>query len=105
MSSFPSYFVCITGWGFVLALVAMLVAAIVEIVRLDYAPTPGGYSDSSAVDNITPCQNIDDYDPNQFQNWWQVSLAFFILMAFAFSRFYLTFECMLLVVLYFDQMT
>jgi Na+-driven multidrug efflux pump len=30
-----------TGWGFVLAMMAMLVAAFVEMYRLDHAPTPG----------------------------------------------------------------
>ena len=98
MSSFPSYFVCITGWGFVLALVAMLVAAIVEIVRLDYAPTPGDYSDSSAVDNITPCQNIDDYDPNQFQDWWQVIIS--PELCFYYVEVYLTFACVFVLVVF-----
>lgn len=31
----------IAGWGFVLAICAMLVAAFVEMYRLDHAPTPG----------------------------------------------------------------
>jgi len=59
------------GWGFVLAMVAMGVAALVEHVRLQYAPTPGGYEDESARNNISPCQDIDDYNPNQYQQWWQ----------------------------------
>lgn len=32
----------------------------------------GDYYDSSAKDNITPCQNIDDYDPYNYQEWEQV---------------------------------
>jgi hypothetical protein len=62
---------CATGWGFVLAILAMMVAAFVEMYRLSHAPSAGGYDDQSAQDNITPCQNIDDYDPNQYQEWWQ----------------------------------
>mmetsp|Transcript_53490 Transcript_53490/g.93341 ORF Transcript_53490/g.93341 Transcript_53490/m.93341 type:complete len:657 (-) Transcript_53490:348-2318(-) len=57
------------GWGFALALLAMMVAAFVEMYRLAHAPTPGGYDDVSARDNITPCQNIDDFNPYNYQDW------------------------------------
>jgi hypothetical protein len=57
------------GWGFVFALLGMLVAGLVEIARLQYAPTPGNYYDDAARNNISPCQNIDDYNPYQYQDW------------------------------------
>ena len=47
----------------------MFIAAFVEIARQDYAPTPGNYYDKSARDNITPCQDIDDYNPYQYQDY------------------------------------
>jgi hypothetical protein len=31
----------------------------------------GNYYDQSAQDNITPCQNIDDYNPYNYQEWYQ----------------------------------
>lgn len=92
-----------------------MVAAFVEMYRLDHAPTPGkyiisflllflslhwvvlcfegnlivtflfwwwsdvfspsfsgGYDDVSARDNITPCQNIDDFNPYNYQDWAKV---------------------------------
>lgn len=57
------------GAGFLFTMVAMLTAAVVEVYRVRLAPTPGGYDDVSARDNITPCQNIDDYNPQQYQDW------------------------------------
>lgn len=103
-----------TGWGFVLAILAMTVAAFVEMARLQYAPTPGkrrlllnpnhnpsllltccyavpvtamcalhwcsgDYYDKSARDNISPCQNIDDYNPYNYQDWYQVSECLLLL--------------------------
>jgi hypothetical protein len=47
----------------------MVVAAIVEICRLKYAGEPGNYYDLNARDNITPCQNIDDYNPYLYQDY------------------------------------
>lgn len=47
----------------------MVVAGIVEVVRLDYAATPGNYYDTSARDNITPCQSIDNYNPYRYQDY------------------------------------
>lgn len=55
----------------VFALLAMLVAAFLEMGRLANAPTAGDWYDTSARDNISPCQNIDDYDPTLFQLYWQ----------------------------------
>jgi hypothetical protein len=57
------------GWGFLCAILGMVIAAIVEIARLDYAPAPGNYYDTSARDNITPCQSIDDYNPYNYQDY------------------------------------
>ncbi len=47
----------------------MMLAAFIEIARIDYAPTPGNYYDVSARDNITPCQSIDDYNPYNYQDY------------------------------------
>ena len=35
----------------------------------------GGYDDVSARDNITPCQNIDDFNPYNYQDWAKVTLS------------------------------
>ena len=58
------------GLGFGFALIAMLVAALIEVWRLKTAPSEGDYYDVSARDNITPCQSIDDYDPYKYQAWY-----------------------------------
>ena len=57
------------GFGLFVTSLAMIVAAIVEEARLATAPSPGNYYDDSARDNITPCQNIDDYNPYDYQKW------------------------------------
>jgi peptide/histidine transporter 3/4 len=57
------------GLGFVFAALSMLVAGFVELSRLHNAPPPGGYSDPTARANISPCQNIDDYNPTNYQKW------------------------------------
>jgi hypothetical protein len=51
------------------AVLAMLLAAFVEIARVQYAPEPGNYYDVSARDNITPCQSIDDFNPYNYQDY------------------------------------
>lgn len=56
-------------WGFIFALLAMVVAALVEIYRLQMKPEAGDYYDKSARDNISPCHDIDDYDPYMYQDW------------------------------------
>lgn len=58
------------GLGFIFAVISMVVAAIVEICRQKYAPEPGNYYDQSAQDNISPCRDIDDYDPYRYKNWY-----------------------------------
>jgi hypothetical protein len=40
-----------------------------EIYRLDKAPKPGNYLDVSARNNISPCKNIDDFNPYNYQSW------------------------------------
>lgn len=58
------------GAGFVVSMIAMLLAALVEYFRRQTAPAPGDWYDASARNNITPCQSIDDYDPNVYQEWY-----------------------------------
>jgi hypothetical protein len=51
----------------------MFVAAGIEKYRIESAPPPGNYYDEAARNNITPCQNLNDYNPYQYQqvclNW------------------------------------
>lgn len=58
--------------GFAVALAAMIVAAIVESYRRLHAPSALYYnewsSDASAV-ALSPCQSINDYNPNRYQQW------------------------------------
>ena len=58
------------GAGFVVAMIAMLMAALVEYFRRQTAPAAGDWYDESARANITPCQSIDDYNPNVYQEWY-----------------------------------
>jgi len=58
------------GWGFFFATLAMLVAGLIELYRLDQAPDAGNYYDVNARDNISSCRNIDDYNPYQYQDWY-----------------------------------
>jgi dipeptide/tripeptide permease len=57
------------GAGLVFAILAMCVAAIVEVARIAYSPSQGNYYDVAARDNFTPCQSIRDYDPYTFQSY------------------------------------
>jgi hypothetical protein len=57
------------SWGFFLAALSMVVAGLVEMYRLENKAEPGDYYDISARDNISPCQDIDNYNPYQFQKW------------------------------------
>lgn len=57
------------GFGFILALCAMVVAAFIEIYRLKNAPEAGDWYDVSARDNISPCRDIDNYDPYKYLSW------------------------------------
>lgn len=57
------------GWGFIFALLSMVIAALVEYYRLSEKAEAGDYYDKDARDNITPCQNIDDFNPYEYQKW------------------------------------
>ena len=57
------------GMGFLCMILAMAVAGLVEKLRMSEKADAGGYDDESARDNISPCQNIDDYNPYQYQQW------------------------------------
>ncbi|CAM9090959.1 unnamed protein product, partial [Ectocarpus fasciculatus] len=58
------------GIGFFFATLAMVTAALIEMYRLQQAPDSGAYDDDSAKDHISPCRNIDDFDPYQYQKWY-----------------------------------
>lgn len=58
------------GIGFSLATVAMIVAGLIEVYRLQQSPEGGGYDDSDARDNISPCRSEDNYNPHQYQEWY-----------------------------------
>jgi hypothetical protein len=47
----------------------MVIACIVETCRVQYAPTPGNYYSQSARNNISPCRNIDDFNPYNYQDY------------------------------------
>jgi solute carrier family 15 (peptide/histidine transporter), member 3/4 len=55
--------------GFFFSLCAMVTAAIIEISRLKQSPLPGKFVDESARMNISPCHDIDDYNPLAYQRW------------------------------------
>ena len=57
------------GLGFVCMIMAMAVAGLVEMLRQSEKATAGDYTDEAARDNISPCQNLDDYNPFQYQQW------------------------------------
>ena len=59
------------GLGFVFAAAAMVVAAFVEISRKKNSPADVTYINASPADlaNVSPCQNVYDYNPYMFQEW------------------------------------
>ena len=59
------------GLGFIFATAAMIMAALIEIYRIQNVPAEGKYDDADARDNISPCRNIDDYDPYKYVGWIQ----------------------------------
>ena len=59
------------GIGFIFASTAMFVAGLVEYSRRAQAQPKGLYSNSDARNNISPCANIDDYNPNEYLLWEQ----------------------------------
>lgn len=48
----------------------MIAAALLEMVRQKYTPGQGNWYDVAARDNISPCRNIDNFSPIQYQNWY-----------------------------------
>lgn len=64
------FLLCAAGWGFFFSLLSMLMAAFIEIYRRAEAPPPGDYYDPSARANMTPCQNLDDYNPYKYSEWY-----------------------------------
>eukprot|EP01034_Spumella_vulgaris_P024018 gene24018-30306_t len=60
------------GLGFIFALFAMLLAAIIEVARIKYNPAEAYYidADSATRDNVSPCRNIDNYNPYKYQEWY-----------------------------------
>lgn len=60
------------GLGFLFAVTAMIVAALVEIYRLKEAPNEVYYinATTSEKDNISPCRNIDNYNPQNYIDWY-----------------------------------
>ena len=57
------------GIGFIFATLAMVVAGLIEMYRMNEAPDSGTYDDDYAESHISPCRNIDDYDPYRYQKW------------------------------------
>jgi peptide/histidine transporter 3/4 len=57
------------GIGFLFAIAAMGLAGIIEIYRLHEKAPAGNYYDQDAKDNISPCHDIDNYNPYQYQKW------------------------------------
>ena len=60
------------GLGFVFAALAMLVAALVEDSRKRNSPSDVTYLNATPaqLSNFSPCQQIDDYNPNVYQLWY-----------------------------------
>jgi peptide/histidine transporter 3/4 len=58
------------GMGFVFAIMAMIMAALIEVYRMQNVPANAYYEDQSARDNISPCRNIDNYNPYKYQEWY-----------------------------------
>lgn len=58
------------GLGFIFAIIAMVMAALIELYREQNVPANGYYEDESARNNISPCRNIDNYNPYKYQDWY-----------------------------------
>lgn len=57
----------IIGYGIIM--IAMLIAALVEYYRLQKAAEPHDYYNEEARNNITPCQDINDYNPYEYRSY------------------------------------
>ena len=68
------------GIGFILAMCAMIVAGLIEVYRLQESPDSGGYDDKDARDNISPCRDIYNYDPNKYQKWYRGEICYVMLL-------------------------
>jgi solute carrier family 15 (peptide/histidine transporter), member 3/4 len=65
------------GWGFVFAILSMVVAGVVEHYRKEMAPPEMTYLEYAMDNNtefaqshITACKQIDDFNPFKFQDWY-----------------------------------
>ena len=58
------------GIGFAFAVIAMICAAVIETYRRAYVHVEGDYYNESARDNISPCKNLDDFNPYEYQRWY-----------------------------------
>lgn len=58
------------SYGFISIIFAMLFASFVEFLRKENSYDAGNYYDKSARDNISPCADIDDYNPYKYQQWY-----------------------------------
>ena len=60
------------GIGFFFAILAMVAAGLVEIARYRNSPAACSYTtcSPSALDNISACKNIDNYNPYLYQQWY-----------------------------------
>lgn len=58
-----------TEIGFVAASLSMVAAALVELARRKYSPPSGNFYDETAVSNISPCQDVGNFDPYRYQQW------------------------------------
>jgi len=60
------------GLGFVFAALAMSVAALVEDSRKKNSPPDVTYLNATLtqLSNVSPCQNVDDYNPYVYQLWY-----------------------------------
>jgi solute carrier family 15 (peptide/histidine transporter), member 3/4 len=66
------------GIGFSLATLAMVMAGLIELYRLQQAPDAGGYDDKDARDNISPCRSEDNYNPYKYQGWYAGEYTHFL---------------------------
>jgi MFS family permease len=62
------------GWGFAISAVAMAVAGLIEVYRKQNVPAACAYGEAVSgggfcQDNISPCKNVDNYDPNKYLDY------------------------------------
>lgn len=61
------------GLGFLFAVSAMVVAALIEQYRLDHAPPDAYYATATQteIDNCSPCRDINNYNPYKYLAWME----------------------------------